>query len=398
MKKLSKAEPLKIIALFCVFLAESVIACNGGIQANDCILTLKANTSTGGTIRPSGATPVPHGVATNIWASASPNWSFDNWTVANGSGATIANPNAPASSVTLTAGDATVQANFSLWRAYGTYGGGSSGPFNGLIGIALDSLGRIYVADSGNNRIVRIEDMTGAGWTSFGSPGSGVGQFNLAAGIALDLNNRIYVADVYNNRIIRIDDMTGAGWTSFGSSGSGVGQFSYPHGVAVDQSGHIFVCDSSNNRIVRIDDMSGTGWVSAGSLGNGVLQFDIPCGIAVDSTYVYVCDTYNSRIVRLNSTWTSYGVSGSNTGQFSYPMAIAVSASGLLYIADNGNDRVVRLQDMIGTGWAMYGSTSYDTNTPGRFYDITGIAVESDEIIYAASGGQIVQFSGVSLK
>src|SRR5437667_4759674 len=65
---------------------------------------------------------------------------------------------------------------------------------------------------------------------------------------------KIYVADESNNRIVRMDDMTGAGWTPFGTSGSGPNQFSSPFGIFVS-AGEIFVVDTVINRIVRMDDM-----------------------------------------------------------------------------------------------------------------------------------------------
>ncbi len=78
------------------------------------------------------------------------------------------------------------------------------------------------MADAGNNRIVRIKDMTGARWTSLGGPASGGGtnQFNNPRGISVDTSGRIYVADAENNRIVRVDDMTGSGWTTLGTAAS----------------------------------------------------------------------------------------------------------------------------------------------------------------------------------
>jgi DNA-binding beta-propeller fold protein YncE len=75
-----------------------------------------------------------------------------------------------------------------------------------------------------------MDDMTGANWTTLGGPsgGSGTGQFTTPAGIALDTNGRISVADSGNNRIVRMDNISGSGWAAFGSLGSGVDQFNSP--------------------------------------------------------------------------------------------------------------------------------------------------------------------------
>src|SRR5437879_12852428 len=86
---------------------------------------------------------------------------------------------------------------------------------------------------------------------------------------------KIYVADASNNRIVRMDDMTGAGWTPFGTSGSGMNQFNGPFGIFVSAE-QIYVADRNNNRIVRMDSMTGAGWTESGTLGNGPHQFTLP--------------------------------------------------------------------------------------------------------------------------
>ena len=115
---------------------------------------------------------------------------------------------------------------------------------------------------------------TGTNLISFGSQGSGVGQFYGAYGIALDALGRIYVADTYNCRIVRMDDMNGTNWTVYGGTcGSGPGLFSDPSGIAVDAAGKIYVMDSGNSQVVRVDDMNGANWAAYGSPGSGTGQF-----------------------------------------------------------------------------------------------------------------------------
>jgi len=133
---------------------------------------------------------------------------------------------------------------------------------------------KIYVADASNNRIVRMDDMTGAGWTPFGTSGSGMNQSNGPFGIFVSAG-QIYVADRNNNRIVRMDSMTGAGWTEFGTFGNGPNQFSSPFGIFAG-AGQIFVADTFNTRIVRINDMTGTGWTPFGTPGSGMNQFNLP--------------------------------------------------------------------------------------------------------------------------
>jgi streptogramin lyase len=285
------------------------------------------------------------------------------------------------------------------WTTYGT-GGNGSGQFANPRGVAVDASGRIYVGDSDNCRIVRIDDMSGSGWTTYGTWGSGTGQFRGVQRVALDSSSRIYVSDAGANRIVRIDDMSGAGWTVYGSAGSGGGQFSEPGGIAVDASGGIYVADRGNNRIVRVDDMTGKGWTAYGTAGYGTGQFAHPSGIAIGAGGVLlVADKENGRIVRINDMsgagWTAFGISGSGTGQFSCASGIALDASGRIYIADMYNNRVVRINDMSGAGWAVYGAYG---NGMGQFMAVSGVAVDSGGRIYVTDwyNNRIVRINDMS--
>src|SRR3989304_5027640 len=198
--------------------------------------------------------------------------------------------------------------------------------------------GHIYVTDRANDRIVRIDDMSGAGWTTFGTfigdmakdkPGNLVDP----GGIFVDAAGRIYIADIGSGydvrRIVRINDMTGAGWTPFGTWGKGVNTFDSPGSVFVDAAGKIYVADTANHRIVRINDMTGAGWTALGTQGSGAKQFNLPSGIFVDAVgRIYVADAGNNRVVRMNDMTGSGGASRgrADTGakQFSLPAAVFV--------------------------------------------------------------------------
>jgi sugar lactone lactonase YvrE len=218
-----------------------------------------------------------------------------------------------------------------------------------------------YFSDS--EQILRSDDLNGTNLVTYGSQGSGVGQFYGAYGIALDSAGRIYIADTYNSRIVRMDDMHGTNWTTYGGTyGSGPGAFYDPSGIAIDSLGRIYVMDTGNSQIVRMDDMNGTNWVAYGSVGSGVGQFaQWLTSIAVDSSNrIYIADTGNQRIVRIDdmtgANWTAltsvspaYGV----TYSFNSPVAVAVDSSGKIYVADDEpyQPAVVRVDDMTGTNW-----------------------------------------------
>src|SRR5271165_4028709 len=272
----------------------------------------------------------------------------------------------------------------SNWTAFGTAGHGVN-QFEAPFGVAFDGTHRIYVTDfiGGAQRVDRVNDITGAGWTTFGSGGNGVDQFGNPTGIALDATSRIYVADADStDRIARFDDMTGTNWVTFGAMGSGVNQFKNPFGIALDVGGRIYVSDFLNNRIVRFDDMTGTNWTTYGTTGSGVGNFAGPTGLAVDSIgRIYIADGMNNRIVRMDdmigTNWVSLGTTGSGVNQFHFSAAcgigsIAIGPDKRIYIADAGNNRIVRIDDMTGANWTTFGTMGSGVN---NFNAPLGIAV-----------------------
>jgi hypothetical protein len=218
------------------------------------------------------------------------------------------------------------------WTTVGSTGSGAL-EFNAPKNVFVDSGGHIYVTDSFNYRIVRMDDMTGKNWTTFGTHGTGVDQFSFPTGIFVDGAGRIYVtdSDISNSfeRVVRIDDMTGTNWTTFGTNGSGVNQFSALWGIFVDSTGHIYLADAGTNaRVVRMDDMNGTNWTTYGTFGMGAVgDFYSPASIFVDGTgRIYVVDAANAYpndngVVRMDDmtgkNWIRFGKGGGGVGEFS---------------------------------------------------------------------------------
>ena len=120
--------------------------------------------------------------------------------------------------------------------------------------MVIDSLDRIYFTDLDNNCIIRMDDIYGTNFKTYGTNGSGVDQFDSPKGLALDSSSRIYISDDNNDRIIRIDDMSGTSWKSYSISGNLID-------VEIDIADKILILDSSVSfgRIIQIDDMNGTG-------------------------------------------------------------------------------------------------------------------------------------------
>src|SRR3990172_1575272 len=160
---------------------------------------------------------------------------------------------------------------------------------------------------------------TGTGGFSGDGAAATSAQLEAPGGVAVDGDGNIFIADTVNHRIRRVDAVTGlistfAGTTG-GFSGDGAAatgaQLSYPYGVGVDGAGNVFIADTSNRRVRRVD--AGTGLISTvagtgtfGFSGDGAAatsaQLAAPSGVAVDDAgNVYIGDTGNHRVRRVDA-------------------------------------------------------------------------------------------------
>jgi len=191
--------------------------------------------------------------------------------------------------------------------------------FDNPAGIAVDETGNAYVADWANNLIWKISPNgkmdTIAGNGSRGTKdGKGPSSsFYLPGGIALDSVGNIYVADTYNNMIRKILPggivTTFAGKTSKGSAnGKGTeATFSHPVGITIDKKGNLYVADTGNNRIRKItpDGMvsvfAGSGQRGSANGRDTTASFYRPYGVAADQMgNVYVADYLNNQIRKIS--------------------------------------------------------------------------------------------------
>ncbi|MGB9940245.1 PKD domain-containing protein [Methanosarcina sp.] len=218
--------------------------------------------------------------------------------------------------------------------------GSSKGEFNEPVDIAVDSSGNIYVADSGNDRIQKF-DSNGNYLTQWGSSGMENGQFFSLTSVAVDSSGNVYVADHVN--IIQKFDSSGKFITKWGSSGSDNGQFSLPYDIAIDSSDSIYVADTYNNRIQKFDS-NGRFISNLGSQVGDDRQFNNPSGVTVDfSDNIYVADKLNDRILKFDSNdnlIAKWGSSGMENGKFYYPQSVAIDSSGSIYVVDSTNNRI----------------------------------------------------------
>ena len=263
---------------------------------------------------------------------------------------------------------------------WGSLGGGE-GQFNWPGGVTVDGSGYVYVVDSGNHRIQKFTS-SGQFIATWGSYGDEEGQFISPLGITVDSSDNVYVADTFNYRIQKFTS-NGQFISQWGSKGTEEGQLDGPRGVAVDSNGYVYVADTYNHRIQKFTSY-GEFIIKWGREGTGQGQLDGPRGVAVDSNgYVYVADTYNYRIQKFTSNGqfiTKWGIEGSENGQFDYPSGIAMDNSGYVYVADTYNDRIQKftLDGQFIAKWGNIGSGD------GRFDYPSTITMDSNSNVYVA--------------
>jgi streptogramin lyase len=165
--------------------------------------------------------------------------------------------------------------------------------------------GRIYILLDRNlvgqtYHLLRMEDMTGRGQIDMTlAEGSGPRQLNAPHAIFVDSQERIYITDTNNHRIVRMQDMQGNGWVTLGSAGTGRMQFWEPMSLYVTVQGQVYVADRELNRIVRFDDMAGKGWITFS--GNRDYRLSSPCALCIGvDNRIYLGESAGRRIVRMD--------------------------------------------------------------------------------------------------
>jgi hypothetical protein len=244
-------------------------------------------------------------------------------------------------------------------------------------GMALDSVGNLYIAEVGNGSIRRRDAATGAVTTlaGIGTPGyqdgpGVVAQFSSPANIVRDVRGSFYVSDANNYRIRKVSPdgtvstIAGSGIRGYQDGPAATARFFDVRGMVFDGAGNLLIADRAGHRIRMltpggvVSTVAGTG--TAGYLDGLVTQarFNGPQGLAVDGAgNIYVADTQNYRIRRIAPNGQVSTVAGSSafgfadgpaaTAQFISPYDLQwVAASGTLYVADAGNHRVRALSGL----------------------------------------------------
>jgi class 3 adenylate cyclase/sugar lactone lactonase YvrE len=301
--------------------------------------------------------------------------------------------------------------------------------------IAVDDAGNLYLVDANRVRKVApdglVSTVAGTGVAAYAGDGgpATLAQLNAPQGLAVGTNGDLFIADTVNNAVRKVDSRTGKISTIAGTGAPGfsgdlgpatAARLQSPTGVALGFGGQIFIADTLNNRIRRIGSdgtittVAGTG--QAGYAYDGVpagtAPIKFPQSLAIDGVgNLYFVDAGNDRIRKVDLSGNMYTVAGTGDRGFSgnglatsaklnlaigplsaVGQALALDSQGNLYVADSGNNllRKVALSGIIssvaGTGQPSSGKDGVPAASAALNQPL-GAAVDSTGRLYIADTG-----------
>lgn len=323
----------------------------------------------------------------------------------------------------------------------GDGGPGTHAQFNGPRAVATDAAGNLYIADTVNNVVRKVttggtvSTIAGNGTAGFGGDnGAGTSaQLNQPVGVAVDSSGNVYIADTANSRVRKLSGGTittvaGNGTPGYGGDGGAAtsAMLNSPAGLAVDSKGNLYIADS-NNSAIRMVTPGGTITTVAGNGRQGysgdngaavTAQLNYPLGVAVDAAgNLYITDQLN-KVVRLVSNGIISTIAGNGlpgysgdggpaqNAQIGIPYGIAVDAGGGIYVSDGSS--VVRkfflggpIVTIAGNGTAGY-SGDGGTAISAMLNQPSGVAADAQGHVYIADTGnnavRQLQFNGTGIQ
>ena len=285
---------------------------------------------------------------------------------------------------------------------------GTAAGFNNPTGLAVDASGNVYVADTSNSTIRKItpagvvSTLAGlAGLRGSANGPRGLARFNEPEGVAVDTSGNVYVADTDNHTVRRVTPdgvvSTLAGLAGSSGSNNGTGEqarFNAPEGIASDANGNLYVADTQNSTIRKItpagvvSTLAGVAGIVGRADGAGEhASFSRPGAVVVDASgNLYVLDARNDTIrkVTLNGVVSTFA--GLDTpGE---PRGIAIDTNGNLYIAYNFGtiQKVTPSGEVSALATPVVASSESDgAGSEIRFQSIQGIAADASGNLYVAA-------------
>jgi len=292
--------------------------------------------------------------------------------------------------------------------------------------VAFDAAGNMYIADQSNNRIRKvnttgiINTFAGNGGTGFGGDGgqATAAELNNPTDVTFDVTGNMYITDATNNCIRKVNISgiitTVVGGVVSGYSGDGgqatAAKLSGPAGVAFDAAGNLYIADYGNCCIRKVN----TAGIISTIVGNGnpgysgdggaatAAQLNLPAGVAFDAAgNLYIADQTNQRIRKINTIGIITTIAGNGTQGFSgdggaatlaklgNPQGVVVDAVGNIYIVDNINSRIRKVNSLgiistiVGNGTPAYSGDGGNA-TAAELYYPRGITVDAVGNLYIA--------------
>jgi hypothetical protein len=321
----------------------------------------------------------------------------------------------------------------------GDGGAATSAELNQPFSVALDSAGSLYIAELSNSIIRKVDangiisTVAGNGTAGYSGDGGAAtsAELNQPTGLALDGAGNLYIADQGNNRIRKVDGrgiittVAGPGFVHVPACnpiGDGCvavdAELDTPTGVAVDVVGNLYIADQGNNRIRKVDSsgtittVAGNGTViggipECGFIGDGCVavdaELDTPTGVAVDVVgNLYIADQGHNRLRKVDASGIITTVAGNGTAGYSgddgvatsaeldQPAGVALDSAGNLYFAQPSNSviRKVGVNGIISrvAGDGIYGVINVDGYEAiyTELFAPTGVAVDGAGNLYIA--------------
>ena len=280
-------------------------------------------------------------------------------------------------------------------------------------GVASDSSGNLYIADYANGRIRKI-NTSGIISTFYAT-------FGYTTAVATDRSGNVYFADRLAAKIFKmnasgiISTIAGNGTNGFSGDGgpATAAKLRDPSGLAIDGNGNIYFSDYTNDRIRKvstsgiISTIAGNGGRGYGGDGGAASAAPLwgPIGVAVDSSgNVYIADNSNHRVRKVNSSGIISTIAGNGSNGFSgdgaaatgaqlyYPDGVAIDRIGNIYITDNSNHRIRKvttsgiISTYTGRGTAGY-SGDGGAATGAELKQPTGVYIDASNNLYITDDG-----------
>ena len=261
-------------------------------------------------------------------------------------------------------------------------GTSSTAKFNSPFDLCADDSGNVYVSDFSNHRIRKISvngtvsTIAGSGTAGYMDGTAGVARFDFPRGICIDKQGNLYIGDSWNHRIRKIDNMGNV--TTYAGGGSSMGvsspgsyvdandtsaRFHTPTGLSIDKSGNIYVADAYNHRIRKINTSrvvttycgSGPTGVSNGGYADGsssAAVFNTPTEVFSDSSgNLLIGDTFGNKVRKVDVSGNATTIAGKdssgftngagNVAKFNYARGITSNFAGdKIYVVDFNNHAI----------------------------------------------------------